>query len=148
MYVAIGFMINLRDFLKTDENKALFAKKVKEVFIMGGHFDPETKTPEFNFGCGVWDGQETYSNTDECKGSAKEAVDNIPDTVPVRFLGGEVGDDLWTGSSLWSWCKAYSTKNPCFRALDDWAIATGNKTTQTWDPLTVTAAAGSEMTIG
>ena len=148
VYVAIGFMINLRDFLETDENKALFAKKVKEVFIMGGQYDPETKTPEFNFGCGVWDGKPQYSNIDACRGSAKEAVDNIPDTVPVRFLGFEVGDDLWTGSSLWSWCKAYSTKNPCFRALDDWAVATGNKTTQTWDPLTVTAAAGSAMTIG
>jgi len=148
VYVAIGFMINLRDFLATDENKALFAQKVNVVFIMGGQYVPETKTPEFNFGCGVWDGKETYSNTDECKGSAKAAVENIPESVPVRFLGFENSEDVWTGGSLWSWCKAYSHKNPCFRALQDWAIATGNKTTLSWDPMTVAAAAGSAMTVG
>lgn len=160
VYVVIGFMINLRDFLAEAENRELFARKVNKVYIMGGQYDhskknkrgqydPESQTPEFHFGCGVVDGVDTFSNTPQCRGSAKEAIENIPDSVPVRFVGQEVGEDVWTGGSLWSYCKSYdSLKNPCFRALNDWERHTGNKSTLSWDPITVTAAAASVFTVG
>ena len=148
VYVAIGFMINLRDFLATAENRELFAKKVNVVFIRGGQYVPESKTPEFYFGCGVMKGKDTYSNTDECKGSAKAAIENIPDSVPVRFVGTEASEGVWTGSGQWTWCPAYATSNPCFAVLKSLHASTGNKTTLSWDPMTVTAAAGSEMTVG
>ena len=149
VYVVIGFMINLRDFLAKAENRELFARKVNIVYVMGGQYDPESKTPEFHFGCGVVDGLDTLSNTFQCQGSAKKAIENIPDSVPVRFVGQEVGEDVWTGGSLWSYCKSYdSLKNPCFRALFDWESHTGNTSTLSWDPITVTAAAGSVITVG
>ena len=92
---------------------------------------------------------DTLSNTFQCQGSAKKAIENIPDSVPVRFVGQEVGEDVWTGGSLWSYCKSYdSLKNPCFRALFDWESHTGNTSTLSWDPITVTAAAGSVITVG
>ena len=148
VFVAIGFMINLRDFLATEENRELFAKKVNVVFIRGGQYVPESKTPEFYFGCGVVDGKDTYSNTDECKGSAKAAIENIPDSVPVRFLGHEASENVKTGGAFFSWCPALVDHNPCFRALSNYHLATGNKQTLSWDPMTVTAAAGTEMTVG
>jgi len=149
VYVVIGFMINLRDFLAEAENRELFARKVNTVYIMGGQYDPESQTPEFHFGCGVVDRVDTFSNTLQCRGSAKEAIENIPDSVPVRFVGQEVGEDVWTGGSLWSYCKSYdSLKNPCFRALQDWESHTGNTSTLSWDPITVTAAAASVFTVG
>ena len=149
VYIVIGFMINLRDFLAEAENRELFARKVNTVYIMGGQYDPESKTPEFHFGCGVVNGVDTFSNTIECQGSAKEAIENIPDSVPVRFVGQEIGEDVWTGDSLWSYCKSYdSLKNPCYRALSDWERQTSNKSTQSWDPITVTAAASSVFTVG
>ena len=149
VYVVIGFMINLRDFLAKAENRELFARKVNIVYVMGGQYDPESKTPEFHFGCGVVDGLDTLSNTFQCQGSAKKAIENIPDSVPVRFVGQEVGEDVWTGGSLWSYCKSYdSLKNPCFRALFDWESHTGNTSTLSWDPITVTAAAASVFTVG
>ena len=148
VFVAIGFMINLRDFLATEENRELFAKKVNVVFIRGGQYVPESKTPEFYFGCGVVNGKDTYSNTDECKGSAKAAIENIPDSVPVRFLGQEASENVQTGGAFFSWCPALVDQNPCFRALSNYHLATGNKQTLSWDPMTVTAAAGTEMTVG
>jgi len=148
VYVAIGFMINLRDFLAAEGNRELFAKKVNVVFIRGGRYVPESKTPEFFFGCGVVSGKDTYSNTDECKGSAKAAIENIPDSVPVRFLGYEASDNVQTGGAFWSWCPASVDHNPCFRVLSNYHLSTGNKQTLSWDPMTVTAAAGTEMTVG
>ena len=149
VYVSIGFLINLRDLLSAESDRELFAKKVAIVYIMGGQFEPESKTPEFNFGCGVWEGTETYSHTGACGGSAKEAIEHIPDSVPVRFVGFGAGEHVWTGGSLWSWCKPRdSLRSPCYRALVDWEKSTGNKTSQTWDPLTITAAASTATAVG
>ena len=118
----------------------------KKFKICDPPFNECPQIPNFH---SVVDGVDTFSNTPQCRGSAKEAIENIPDSVPVRFVGQEVGEDVWTGGSLWSYCKSYdSLKNPCFRALFDWESHTGNTSTLSWDPITLTAAAASVFTVG
>ena len=130
---SIGFMTNLRDLLQSPADEysklngtELVAAKVKLVAMMGGYY-PSSPKSEFNFDCGK--GQ--MVEEDECRGSTKFVVDNMPSSVKFVFSGFELGVIVNSGAAL---TNCAPDNNPCRKAYIDYRGP--DKDRYSWDPVT------------
>ena len=108
---SIGFTTNLEALLKSGPDEAssltgvqLVAAKVKALAWMGGRYpasSPGTPSPEHNFG---------YHGIGN---STKYTFDNWPGSVPIVFLGWEVGSKIGSGGCM---TKDTPVTNPCRQA--------------------------------
>lgn len=120
---SIGFFENLSGLLNSTSDvysplsgPELIAKKVKKLAVMGGGYP---SGHEFNF----W-GDNPLTTA--------HVINNWPRTVPVTFLGTEVGDTVLSGAKL-------TTEGPegdVVKAAYGWYVGY-NTTRMSWDPLTV-----------
>lgn len=111
---SIGFTTNIEMLLKSDADHIspqngteLVATKVKGIAWMGGAYPASVKpnpNPEHNFGFHGIGPSTAFS------------VDNWPRTVPIVFLGWEVGNKIQTGGVM---TKGTPTGNPCRQAYID-----------------------------
>ncbi|WFB35165.1 nucleoside hydrolase [Kiritimatiellota bacterium B12222] len=80
--VSIGFLSNIADLLATPSGRDLVARKVKGITIMGGAY-PAGSEYNFNFqGVGA---------------TTKATIESWPTTVPMTFVGYELGELIITG---------------------------------------------------
>lgn len=110
---SIGFTTNLEALLKSgpDRNsklngKELVARKVKGLAWMGGRYpasSPGTPSPEHNFGFhGIGN-------------STKYTFEHWPGSVPITFLGWEIGSSIGSGGCM---TKDTPVSNPCRQACE------------------------------
>jgi inosine-uridine nucleoside N-ribohydrolase len=123
---SIGFFENLSGLLNSTadgysdlDGAALVEAKVQELVVMGGGYPSGY---EFNF----WGDNPLLT---------AHAVNTWPRSVPVTFLGTEVGEMVFTGARL-------TVEGPAgdpVKAGYEWYLGY-NSTRQSWDPLTVAYA--------
>ena len=120
---SIGFFDNLSRLLNSTgdaysplSGPELIAKKVRKLAVMGGGYP---SGHEYNF----W-GDNPLTTA--------HVVNNWPRTVPVTFLGTEVGDNVLSGAKL----TTEGTKGDLVTAAYGWYVGY-NTTRMSWDPLTV-----------
>lgn len=120
---SIGFFDNLSGLLNSTgdaysplSGPELIAKKVRKLAVMGGGYP---SGHEYNF----W-GDNPLTTA--------HVVNNWPRTVPVTFLGTEVGDNVLSGAKL----TTEGTKGDLVTAAYGWYVGY-NTTRMSWDPLTV-----------
>ncbi|ORY01063.1 inosine/uridine-preferring nucleoside hydrolase [Clohesyomyces aquaticus] len=123
---SIGFFKNLSGLLNSTADKysaldgyELVGKKVQKLAVMGGGYP---SGHEFNF----W-GDNSLTTA--------HVVNTWPRTVPVTFLGTEVGEVVLTGARL----TREGPKNDPVKAAYKWYVGY-DTTRQSWDPLTVAYA--------
>lgn len=121
--VSVGFLVNIADLLESDADASsplagvdLVAAKVKELAVMGGRY-PQGR--EYNF---------REQNAATC---TKRAIEAWPPSVPVVFVGGEIGDGVVTGACLADTPAA----SPVRRAYE--LMYDGIRGRPSWDLLTV-----------
>lgn len=121
--ISVGFLVNIADLLESGPDASsllsgaeLVAAKVKELAVMGGRY-PQGQ--EYNF----------------CKQGAaqctKRAIEAWPPSVPVVFLGGEIGDHVLTGPCL----AGSPAASPVRRAYE--LMYDGIRGRPSWDLMTV-----------
>ncbi|CAN9451577.1 unnamed protein product [Alternaria alternata] len=120
---SIGFFDNLSGLLNSTgdaysplSGPELIVKKVRKLAVMGGGYP---SGHEYNF----W-GDNPLTTA--------HVVNNWPRTVPVTFLGTEVGDNVLSGAKL----TTEGTKGDLVTAAYGWYVGY-NTTRMSWDPLTV-----------
>ncbi|KAF1940722.1 nucleoside hydrolase [Clathrospora elynae] len=123
---SIGFSASLSGLLNTTadaysilDGYGLVAEKVKELVIMGGGYP---SGHEFNF----WGQNASHT---------AHVVNTWPDSVPMTFLGTEVGEAVSTGARL----TVSGPENDPVKAGYQWYVGYNN-TRASWDPLTVAYA--------
>ncbi len=133
--VAVGFLQNLADLLVSPadehsplEGKALVAKKVKELVVMGGRYPANDETRDFNLMGGP-----------EKDGQAAQRVAKTWPT-PIIFSGSEIGNEILTGSSL----PATLPQNPVAHAYDLYPGTNSEGERASWDLTAVLYAVRGE----
>eukprot|EP00035_Acanthoeca_spectabilis_P032234 m.17874 g.17874 ORF g.17874 m.17874 type:complete len:315 (+) comp5231_c0_seq2:88-1032(+) len=126
---SIGFTTNLEALLKSPPDDIsplsgpdLVKNKVKGIAWMGGRYPASTPgepSPEHNFG---------YHDIGS---STAFTVENWPSSVPIVFLGWEVGAPIVTGGSM---TNHTPLSNPCRAAYIDHSGAGNDRSS--WDPAT------------
>jgi len=141
---SIGFVTNLHALLASTADElsplsglALVATKVMRLVMMGGHYSGGMRRSEWNFG-GLGIGGTIGRITNE-------TLERWPPSVPVTFLGFEVGVGVQSGSSL-----RHAPDGPCRAAYELWCKATPkgcstNGGRSSWDPMTVLLAVRAEQ---
>ena len=145
---SIGFTTNLEALLRSGPDAAsplsgaqLVAKKVKGLAWMGGRYpqslrDPESPqlpSPEHNFGFFCTAGNERCSGiaSDPIAPSTAFVLEHWPATVPIVFLGWEVGAPILTGAVM---TNGTASSNPCRQAYIDHGNGVVGRSS--WDPAT------------
>lgn len=125
---SIGFLENLSGLLNSTSDEysqldgyALVKTKVAELVVMGGGYPSGY---EFNF----W-GDNPLATA--------HVVNTWPDSIPVTFLGAEVGEAVKTGAKL----TVEGPENDPVKAAYAWYVGY-NTTRESWDPLTMVYACG------
>ncbi len=114
--VSIGFLSNIADLLAQTGGRDLVAKKVRAITIMGGAY-PSGREYNFEF-------QQTGSTTQAC-------LEAWPDSVPITFIGYELGEQIITGKSY-----AHCPDSPMRRAYQ-LAYDSINRGRPSWDQVAV-----------
>ncbi|MDQ8208744.1 nucleoside hydrolase [Coraliomargarita sp. SDUM461003] len=114
--VSIGFLSNIADLLAMDSGPALVARKVKGITIMGGAYPSGN---EYNF---------DFSGTGPTTQAALEAW---PETVPITFIGYELGERVITGTDYQA-----APDSPMRRAYE-LAYDSINRGRPSWDQVAV-----------
>lgn len=112
--VSIGFLSNLADLLALDSGKALIARKVKGITIMGGAYPSGN---EYNF---------SFSGTGP---TTKATLEAWPDTVPITYVGYELGERIITGTDY-----THAPDSPMRRAYE-LAYDSINRGRPSWDQI-------------
>jgi len=107
--VTTGFLQNLADLLRSRgdahsplSGRALVARKVEKLVVMGGRYPPDPEQKEFNLSGGPeGDGR-----------AAQRVISTWP--TPIVFSGSEIGDEIMTGSTL----QGTLPDNPVAKAYD------------------------------
>ena len=130
----VGMLTNLAALLQSGPDahsaltgKQLVASKVKLLAVMGGRF-PHGDECNWNE-CNLWEG---------CKasGTTRDAVNNLPKSLPVVYVGQEIGYEILHGAAL-STCTL--AQNPCRQAYVSY-LDGSYRDRFSWDPLTLLIA--------
>lgn len=143
--VAVGFGTNIVDLLSSDpdevsplDGRALVARKVARLIVMGGTDPSDPDWAEWNFGGGCDEEGCSYGALGEV---TKRQFDLWPKSVPKTFISFQAGVDVKTG---WSIRTRNLTESPCDRAyvqfcqsLDGWCDSNprGGGGRCSWDPM-------------
>lgn len=137
--VSIGITTNMRDLVQSGPDAyspwtgaELIARKVAQMVWMDG---------AYNFGCAQHATWNWLGPDVGCHGSAKQAVEGWPASVPQLFT--DVGGGILHGAALET-CAPLS--NPCRRAFADWGAARTGR--MSWDPVAVLIAARGAAALG
>ncbi|KIV95205.1 hypothetical protein PV10_02884 [Exophiala mesophila] len=124
--ISIGFLTNLADLLRSEGDdispltgQELVAAKVSEMIIMGGRYPFGW---EYNFG-----------GTDP--DSTAYVIANLPESVPITFSGGELGNNIFSGDRPLAEALT-SNESPIISAYQ-WYVTRGSVRRETWDPIAV-----------
>lgn len=124
--ISIGFLTNLADLLRSKgddisplSGSELLAAKVSEMIIMGGRYPSGW---EYNFG-----------GTDP--NSTVYVIENLPETIPITFSGGELGNNIYSGDRPLAEALT-SNESPVISAYQ-WYVTRGSVRRETWDPIAV-----------
>lgn len=145
---SIGFTTNLESLLRSKPDATsplsgaqLVAAKVKGLAWMGGRYpdssrDPESPnlpSPEHNFGffCTANNSRCSGIGSDPIAPSTAFVVEHWPASVPIVFLGWEVGAPIKTGAVI---TNGTATHNPCRQAYIDHGNGVVGRSS--WDPAT------------
>jgi inosine-uridine nucleoside N-ribohydrolase len=145
---SIGFTTNLEALLKSAPDEIsplngteLVTQKVRGLAWMGGRYpssapDPEQPhfpSPEHNFGfhCGGATPRCNNVSSDPIAPSTAFVVEHWPASVPIVFLGWEIGHPILTGAVM---TNGTAANNPCRQAYID--HGNGLVGRSSWDPAT------------
>ena len=122
--VAIGPLTNLADWISSRDGRELAAKKIAELYVMGGCFPT------------IQNGLEEYAVRAECNivsdiPAAQLVVEKFP--APCVFVPWELGNPVISGQPL---IERVNSANPVRRAYELYC----NAGRESWDPCTVYAA--------
>ena len=130
----VGMLTNLAALLQSGPDahstltgKQLLASKVKLLAIMGGRF-PSGDECNWNE-CNLWEGC-------SASGTTRDAVNNLPKSLRVVYIGQEIGYEILHGAAL-STCTL--ANNPCRHAYVSYLDGT-YRDRFSWDPLTLLIA--------
>ena len=142
---SIGFATNLHALLADADGASLVARKVRRLVTMGGWY-PQSPTPhaaaEWNFGgCGPTNVCVDFNNFTVPASCHYDSLGPLtfdlysqlwPPSVPITFLGGEVGEPVLTGGVLTDGAPASSPVRAAYIAYNG---PYGNRSS--WDPMTL-----------
>eukprot|EP00948_MAST-09A_sp_MAST-9A-sp1_P002343 g2343.t1 len=138
---SIGFPVNILDALRSKSDKVssltgyeLFESKVSKIVFMDG---------SYNFGCS----QGLIGSAQECQGSAKAMLEEMPSSVKLVISNKGSGPDIYSGQGLMT---SHPTNSPCRIAFENWCCNPNGQGGRqagrlSWDPIaTMIAALGVE----
>lgn len=137
--VSVGVLTNLAGLMQSEPDvhselsgMQLLARKVRLLAIMGGRYPHGS---ECNFGeCNVHDGE--APEWCQTTGSATWVSRNLPSSLPVLFLGQEIGLEIFHGAAL-STCA--TEESPARAAYIEY-LRSPFRDRFSWDPLTLLVA--------
>ena len=149
--VCVGHATNLHQLLLHPEGAALVSRSVARLVIMGGrsrHDNLQQPVVEWNFGGCGGKGAHGSGGEGDCGGYdqlgwiTNQTLTLWPVTVPISYIGFEVGADVNTGLAL---TRTASYANPCRYGyalfcdrMPGWCV--GQRGRASWDPIAVVYA--------